>query len=312
MIQGKQQMKEYFALQFNMINRRFRDSGVVPIFAYFIFAIGFYLLSNFLFKTTEFAAYLYAFLYINLIGRLSEKRRCEFLTVCFGDNQFKKIRIVENLICTIPFVSFLIYKQLIIPIFFILLVTIILALLNFRTKFNYTIYSPFSKRPFEFTTGFRNTFPLLILAYVLVIIAASVNNFNLGIFSLMIVFGSSFSFYLSTENEYFVWSYNLNPRNFLINKIKTALLYSAALTIPIVILLSFYFQQNIGLLFIFLLIGWGWVICGIVTKYSSYPNEINIPNGILLALCLTLPPMLVILTPILFYKAEKRLENILK
>jgi hypothetical protein len=128
----------------------------------------------------------------------------------------------------------------------------------------------------------------------------------------MIVFGSSLSFYLSTENKYFVWNYSLNSRNFLLNKIRTALLYSSALAIPIVVLLSFYFQQSIGLLFIFLLIGWGWVICAIVTKYSSYPNEINIPNGILLALCLTLPPMLIILTPILFYKAEKRLKNILK
>ena len=305
-------MKEYFALQFTMINRRLRDAGVEPIFAYFILTIGFYLLSTYLFKKTEFAVYIYPFLYINFVGRLSETRRCEFLTICFGENHFKKIRIAENLIYTIPFISFLLYKQLIIPIVFILLISIILALLNFRTKFNYTIYTPFSKRPFEFTTGYRSTFPLFIIAYVLVIIAVNVNNFNLGIFSLMFVFGLSLSFYLPTENEYFVWNYSLNPRNFLINKIKTALLYSSALAIPIVVLLSFYFQQSIGLLFIFMLIGWGWIICTIVTKYSSYPNEINIPNGILLALCLTLPPMLIILTPIFFYKAEKRLKNILK
>ena len=305
-------MKEYFALQFAMTNRRFRDAGVVPIFAYSILAIGFFLLSTYLFKTTEFALYIYPFLSINLIGRLSETRRCEFLIVCFGDNQFKKIRIAENLICTIPFISFLLYKQLIIPIVFILLITIILALLDFRTTFNYTIYTPFSTRPFEFTTGFRNAFPLFLTAYVLVVVAANLNNFNLGVFSLIIVFGASLSFYLSTENEYFVWNYSLNPRNFLLNKIKTALLYSSALAVPVVVLLSFYFQQNIGLLFIFLLIGWGWVICAIVTKYSSYPNEINFPNGLLLGLCLTLPPILIILTPILFYKAEKRLKTTLK
>jgi hypothetical protein len=305
-------MKEYLALQFTMINRRFRDAGVLPIFAYIILILGFYGLSIYLFKSTEFAEYIYPFLFINLIGKLSETRRCEFLTSCFGDAQFKKIRIVENLICAIPFISFLIYQQLIIPIVFILVITILLALVNFRTKFNYTIFTPFSKRPFEFTTGFRNTFPLLIIAYVLVIVAANVNNFNLGIFSLLIVFGSSLSFYLATENEYFVWNYNVNPRNFLLNKIKTALLFSSALAIPIVVLLSFHFQQNIELLFLFFIIGWGWVICAIVTKYSSYPNEINIPNGILLALCLGLPPMLLILTPILFYQSEKRLKNLLK
>jgi hypothetical protein len=305
-------MKEYFALQFTMTNRRFRDAGVVPIFAYIILIIGFYLLSTYLFKATAFAVYIYPFLSINVIGKLSETQRCEFLSSCFGDAQFKKIRLVENLICTLPFISFLIYQQLIIPIVFILLITIMLALVNFRTKFNYTIFTPFSKKPFEFTTGFRNTFPLLIIAYVLVIVAANVNNFNLGIFSLLIVFGSSLSFYLSTENEYFVWNYNVNPRNFLLNKIKTALLFSSALAIPIVVLLSFCFPQSIGLLFLFLLMGWGWVMCTIVTKYSSYPKDINIPNGILLALCLTLPPMLMILTPLLFYKAEKRLKILLK
>ncbi len=309
---GKSKMKEYFFLQSTLINRHIRDAGIVPILAYITLIFGFYGFSAYLFKVTEFAVYIYPFLYINLIGRLSETRRCEFLMICFRDPQFKKIRIAENLIWSIPFLSFLLYKQLIIPIIFIVLTSIILALVNFRTKFNYTLFTPFSKRPFEFTTGFRRAFLLFILAYVLVIVAAIFNNFNLGIFALMLVFGSSLSFYLTTENEYFVWNYCLSPRAFLVQKIKTALLFSSAIAIPILALLSFYFGENIGVLFAFLLMGWLWIICAIVTKYSSYPNEINIPNGLLFALCLSLPPMLVILTPILFIKSEKRLKYLLK
>jgi hypothetical protein len=305
-------MKKYFFLQSTLIHRRIRDAGVMPIFAYFIFILGFYGLSTYLFKVTEFAVYIYPLLYINLVGRLSESKRCEFLTICFGDTQFKKIRIVENLICAIPFISFLLYKQLIIPIVFIVLVTIILALVNFRTKFNYTLFTPFSKRPFEFTSGFRSAFPLFIVAYILVIVATIYNNFNLGVFALMLVFGSSLSFYLTTENEYFVWNYRVSPRAFLLYKIQTALLHSSVLAIPILALLSCYFPQNMSLLFAFLLIGWLWIICAIVTKYSAYPNEINIPNGLLLAFCLSLPPVLIILTPILFYKSENRLKYLLK
>jgi hypothetical protein len=128
----------------------------------------------------------------------------------------------------------------------------------------------------------------------------------------MLVFGSSLSFYLTTENEYFVWNYCLSPRAFLLQKIKTALLFSSAIAIPILALLSFYFGENIGVLFAFLLMGWLWIICAIVTKYSAYPNEINIPSGLLLAFCISLPPVLVILTPILFYKSEKRLKYLLK
>ncbi len=305
-------MKEYFTLQCTLINRRIRDAGIVPIFAYIILILGFYGLSTYLFKVTEFAVYIYSFLAINLIGRLSESKRCEFLTICMGDAPFKKIRMTENLICSIPFISYLLYKQLFLPVAFILGLSIILALIRFRRRFNYTLFSPFSKRPFEFTTGFRRAFLLFILAFILVIVAVIFNNLNLGIFALMIVFGSSLSFYVSTENEYFVWTYRLSPKAFLVDKIKTALLYSSALAIPIVVLLAFYFQPNIGLLFAFLLMGWLWMICAIVIKYSSYPNEINIPNAILLGLCLGLPPMLIILTPILFYKSEKRLKNLLK
>jgi hypothetical protein len=305
-------VKEYFSLQYKMTYRRLRDAGVEPIFAYIFLPIGFYGLSIFLFKKSDFAEYIYIFFALNVISILSEARRIEFLNVCFGDEQFKKIRIAENLILSIPFVSFLIYKQFFIHTLFILLASIILALVKFRTKFNYIIFTPFSRRPFEFTTGFRNMFPLFIIAYLLAFIAANVNNFNLGVFSLIIVFAISVGFYLNPENEYFVWIYSMNPKKFLFSKMKTAILFSSTLVLPIAILLSVIFPQNIGFLFLFISFGWAFLVCTIVTKYSSYPYEITIPQSLLLGLCIGLPPMLVILIPYMFLKAENRLKKILK
>jgi hypothetical protein len=287
-------VKEYFSLQYKMTYRRLRDAGVEPIFAYIFLPIGFYGLSIFLFKKSDFAEYIYIFFALNVISILSEARRIEFLNVCFGDEQFKKIRITENLILSIPFVLFLIYKQFFIHTLFILLASIILALVKFRTKFNYTIFTPFSKRPFEFTTGFRNMFPLFIIAYLLA------------------VFAISMGFYLNPENEYFVWIYGMNPKKFLFSKMKTAILFSSTLVLPIVILLSVIFPKNIGFLFLFISFGWAFLVCTIVTKYSFYPNEITIPQILLLGLCIGLPPMLVILIPYMFLKAENRLKKILK
>jgi hypothetical protein len=305
-------VKEYFALQYTMTNRRLRDAGVKPIFAYIILPVGFYGLSTILFQKSDFAEYIYIFLALNVIAILSETKRAEFLNICFGDAQFKKIRITENLILSIPFVSFLIYKQFFIYTLLLLLISLILTLLNFRTKFNYTIFTPFSRRPFEFSTGFRNAFPLLFIAYVLAFIASNVNNFNLGVFSLIIVFATSVGFYLNPENEYFVWIYSMNPKKFLFSKMKTAIFFSSTLVLPILILLSIIFPQNIGLLFLFISFGWAFLVCTIVAKYSSYPNEITIPQSFLLALCIGLPPMLLILIPYLFLKAETRLKKILK
>lgn len=295
-----------------MTNRRFKDIGFEPFFAYIILTLVFFGLSIYLFNKTEFAVYAYLLSALTLIGKLSETRRTEFLKICFGDTQLKKIRITENLICSTPFFIFLLYKQFFLFAGLLLALTAILALVNFRTTLNFTIWTPFTKRPFEFTTGFRNTFYLFFAAYALTFIAISVNNFNLGVFALLLLFATTLSYYTKPENEYYVWVCNQNPRQFLFSKIKTAILFSSSLALPIALFLSIFFYQNIGLILLFFLAGWIFLIAIIVTKYSAYPDEMNIPQGILFAICLWFPPILIVLIPYLFRKSENQLSRILK
>lgn len=305
-------MREYFELQHKMTNRRFKDTGLEPLLAYFILTVGFIGLSIYLFIKSDFAEYIYLLFALTLIGKLSETRRTEFLKICFGDTQLKKIRITENLICSIPFLAFLLYKQLFVSAGLLLILTAILAIVNFRTTFNFTIWTPFSKRPFEFTTGFRNTFYLFFSAYALTIISVSVNNFNLGVFAMLLIFATTLSYYTKPEHEYYVWTYNVNAKAFLFSKIKTATLFSASLSLPIAIVLAIFFPQNIGILSLFFLFGWAFLISVIVSKYSTFPDEMNITQGILLALCIWFPPILVVLIPYLFKKSENRLSRLLK
>ena len=211
-----------------------------------------------------------------------------------------------------PFLAFLLYKQLFVSAGLLFTSTVILALVNFRTSLNFTIWTPFSKQPFEFTSGFRNTFYLFFLAYILTIIAVFVNNFNLGVFSMLLVFATTLSYYTKPENEFYVWTYNHNPRQFLFGKIKTAILYSSSLAIPIALVLAVFYYQNIGLILLFFAIGWAFLTAVIVAKYSAYPDEMNIPQGILLAICLWFPPVLIVLIPFLFRKSENQLSSLLK
>ena len=305
-------MKEYLALQYTITNRRFKDAGIEPILAYIILTIGFFGLSIYLFMKTEFAQYIYIFSAFTLVAKLSETQRTEFLKICFGNLQLKKIRIIENLICILPFLAFMVFKLLFLSVAVLLILSVILALVNFQTTYNYTIWTPFSKHPFEFTIGFRNTFYLFFVAYILTLIAISVNNFNLGLFAMLLVFATTLSFYSKPENEYYVWTYRLNANHFLFEKTKTAMLLTSYLVLPIVVILSIYFTQTIGLLLIFFLVGSGFLILIIVTKYSTYPKEINIPEGLLLALCIWFPPVLIFLIPFLFLKAKKSLNYLLK
>ena len=295
-----------------MTNRRFKDNGFNPFFAYIILAVVFSGLSIYLFNMTEFAEYIYLLSALTFVGNLSETRRTEFLKICFGERQLRKIRITENLIYSMPFLAFLLYKQLFVSAGLLFTSTVILALVNFRTSLNFTIWTPFSKQPFEFTSGFRNTFYLFFLAYILTIIAVFVNNFNLGVFSMLLVFATTLSYYTKPENEFYVWTYNHNPRQFLFGKIKTAILYSSSLAIPIALVLAVFYYQNIGLILLFFAIGWAFLTAVIFAKYSAYPDEMNIPQGILLAICLWFPPVLIVLIPFLFRKSENQLSSLLK
>lgn len=295
-----------------MTNRKFEDEGFSPLLAYILLTALFIGLSIYLFYKTEFAQYIYLLLALTLIGKLSETRRTEFLKICFGDIQLKKIRITENLIYSIPFFAFLLYKQLFGYAGLLWILTTILALVNFRTTVNFTIWTPFSKKPFEFTTGFRNTFYVFIAAYLLTIIAVLVNNFNLGVFSMLLVFVTILSYYSKPENEYFVWAHNQKPKVFLLSKIKTALLFSSSIVLPIVLILAIFIPQNIGIILFFLVVGLAFLISVIVSKYAAYPDEINITQGIFLALCIWFPPILIILIPYFFKKSENSLSRLLK
>ncbi len=295
-----------------MTNRRFKDAGLEPILAYIILIAGFICLSIYLFYKTEYAAYAYVLLSLTLTGKLSETRRSEFLKMCFGNNVSRKIRITENLITTIPFFLFLSYRQLFLAASILLILAILLALVNFRTTFNFTIPTPFYRKPFEFAVGFRSTFYLFPVAYILAIIAVSVNNLNLGIFAMLFVFAITLTYHTKPENEYYVWSYNLSARQFLFNKIKTALLYSTLLAAPVILILGVSFYLRIDLLLTFLAAGYAFLICIIVAKYSAYPNEMSLIHFILIALSVYFPPLLVIIIPYFLYQSVTHLKVLLK
>jgi len=59
-------------------------------------------------------------------------------------------------------------------------------------------------------------------------------------------------------------------------------------------------------------IGLHLLITIILAKYSAYPNEMSLPQGILFSLSLMLPPALFITIPLFYYQSIKSLTSILK
>ena len=188
---------------------------------------------------------------------------------------------------------------------------ILITFFDFNTNLNVTIPSAFSKKPFEFTVGFRKTFYIFPIAYFLTYISVSVGNFNLGIFSMLVIGITCFSYYSKIENEYFVWNYNLSSKEFLFEKTKTCLIYFSLLSLPIIITLVVYFYNEINILIVFIFLCYAYLTTMIFAKYSSFPNEMNMSQIISIGLSFMFPPILLMFIPLFYSQSIKKLNAIL-
>lgn len=302
---------KYFELQLSMLNRRFKDLGFQPVVGFLILLVLFLVLSISLFNSTEYAQYLFIAIGLAPTIQSSDYKRIEFIKSIFPKQLFVKVRIIESIITSLPFALFLTFRQFYLSAILLVLFSIILGLTQLKNSYNFTFPTPFSKKPFEFTTGFRRTFYLFPIVYILGIIAYSVDNFNLAIFSMMLIFLIYLTYYHVPEDEYFVWTFNLTPQKFILEKIKIALLHSTYLLTPMVMFLgSVYFDQILYIV-LFLSIGYAFLICMILSKYSVFPQQVGLVQYLLISVCIYFPPILILLIPIFYSQSVKRLKHIL-
>lgn len=304
-------MHQYFLLQYTLLSRKLRDAGIHPWLGFGIGLVAFGGFAAFIFYKTIYAAPILTLMAVAMIGKLSEIRRNEFLKTAFGPIMLKKIRMTENTILAIPFCTVLmIYGQ-----FYwtagLLVAAVAMALMSARMEYSLTVPTPFSKKPFEFIIGFRQTYALIVCAYILTSIAISVDNFNLGEFAVLLVFAISLNYYTKPEGEYFVWVHHHSPRGFLLDKIRTAMYQSALLVSPIVIALCIAYPGYIWIMLLLMVIGWAFLLFVITAKYAAYPGELHLHHAILFALAISFPPLLLALIPYFFIKSERRLHSYL-
>lgn len=304
-------MRDYFELQLVRTNRKIKEAGVNPALGYFLGIVAFSLLSEYTFNATEFAKYFVILACLSILLRLSDKSRTEFLNSTFGDKSKNRIRVIENIIVSFPFVIILAYRSLFIEATILFLSSITIALISFHSKYNLMIPTPFSANPFEFSIGFRKTFLIFPLTYTLTAISIYVGNFNLGIFSMLLVFLTALSYYSKPEEEFYVWVHTDRPKSFLRKKMMIATQYAILLTVPIFLGLLVFFPAEYDLTLLFLLIGVLSLWTMILAKYSAYPSEINLQEGVLIALALSFPPLILLILPNFYSKSLKNLSLLL-
>jgi len=304
-------MKIYFSLQYNRVKRFLNESGVNHYLAFGIAILVFITVSHFIFEKVMYANYVYPILGLSALNMLGNRQRNEFLKNCFSIHNYRKIRLFENLISAAPFSIYLLYKQEFLIAGLMLLTSAIFSLFNKMNRFQFVIPTPFYKNPFEFLIGFRKTYLLFIISYILTGISISVGNFNLGIFALLVVFLTCLNFYAKPEPLNYVWIHAQSPKEFIKKKIKLASFHGFMLSMPIVLALAIFNPDKAHLLIIFDLLGMLYVTVSLLGKYAFYPAEINLSQGILIGLSVIFPPLTLIIIPFLYKRATKNLAQFL-
>lgn len=304
-------LHQYFGLQLLMAKRHLMNFGLNPIIGFIIILTGFYAFSFYLFSKSEYAHYFYALIALSIVLKYNETNRNDFLKFTFSKDNYLKIRILENLIIVTPFIIFLCFKKELYTILLLIALSIFVTSINTNKQVTFTIPTPFYKKPFEFIIGFRNWLSLFLLAYFLTAMSVTHQNFSLGVFSLMLVFLVCFSFYNDPENEFYVWVHKSKVNGFLFDKIKTAIIFSTVICLPITLALLFFFHSKIQLIICFQVLGYCYLLTVILAKYSTYPQRMNLPQGILLAWSIIMPPILLALIPFFYLQSYKRLKEFL-
>ncbi|MDD3130892.1 MAG: hypothetical protein PHN94_03620 [Bacteroidales bacterium] len=301
----------YFKLQLIMFCRKLRGFGMNPVIGIMLLIAAFVGLSVYLFSKTEFAAHILALLALILVSKLSERTRNDFLKLSFNNRAYRKLRLIENSSAALPFIAVLCARQSFAAAVILMFLALLMATVSFRSNFHLTVPTPFYRKPFEFTVGFRKTWFLFLLAYFLTFMALSVSNFNLGILALLLIFLTILSFYSAPENEFYVWSFSDTPRGFLLRKVRTALWYATLSAAPIFVSLAVFFFNQIEMLLLFQSAGYIYLVAMVLGKYAAYPREMSLPQGIVLGISLMFPPILIVVIPMFYLQSVRRLSDIL-
>lgn len=295
-----------------MLNRHLRGKLINPYVALLLAPILFLAISHEFFEQLDYACYLYSLLAGSLLVKPAERERNDFLRAVFSLKLFRLIRVSENGLLVLPFAGYLVYQTEWELALALLLVGVAMALFSFQSHHSFSLPTPFGKQPFEFPAGFRRSFFLFPIAYFLGYMSISVDNLNLGVGAMLLIFIVCMSYYAKPEPRYYVWIFNTRPQQFLKDKIVTSLKYGGALSLPMVIALVIFFPEDFDLILLFVLLAGLYLSAVILAKYAAFPKKMDLTQGVLLGLSVWFPPLILAVIPWFYSRSIEKLKDVLQ
>ncbi|MFT5998407.1 MAG: hypothetical protein ACI81P_000860 [Neolewinella sp.] len=304
-------MKDYFKLQKVIVERFLRGWGLAPWLVYLLVPILFVTVSLLLIERTDYAAYLIAAGSLTAYNSFSGRKRNDFLQLQFGKAAFRKIRLLENGLVTLPFLLLFLFKGFWALALVQLLVGGAMTLRSGGGFSSFALPTPFSRHPFEFALGFRQYWWLLLIAVFLLVMGIRADNFELSVFAWFITVFGAMSFYQRPEPGFYVWVHSLTGKQLLNRKLMLGCGHLVLLGLPFVVSLLIFFPDQWALIAGGQLLALLYLSLVITVKYAAYPDEMDIVKAFIVASGMVIPPLLLFLIPYYYQRAVRRLGLVL-
>jgi len=289
-----------------------KDNGIYPWLFYLILFILFVFLTVRLLDDFAFGEWVYALIGFSLSLPLVDSQRLGFLKQITEDRHFFYLKLIEQSIVLFPFIIGLFIFRHYLAAIVLICAGVYLSLRKSNFHLPYSIPTPFGGQPFEFPSGFRKTLILILLAYGLLFIGLRVDNFNLALASIAGIGFIVGGFHSSPEPRFYIWIFKNTPAHFLRNKGLIILKYMSVLILPIMITLVCFDYAKVVLVIFIAVAAFCFAIMCMLSKYISYPQEINIIQGLAMGAAILFPPVMIAIIPWFYIKALRRLQPILK
>lgn len=307
----RQLLAYYIKLRWILFLRKLSGHGIKPIFASIVFLALIFITAFYLPERTESAGEIVAGITLYFVSMNMNSDRNRFLQFQFGKNQSMIVNALEALLTAIPGILInLLYGEFLLSAL-LLIAAIMIGISNFSMPQPSSLPTPYRKIPFEFMVGFRTAF----WTYLLVIAAMAVGYFNqnanLSFFSLIIISFTHIGYFQTPEKPQWVIIFMQNASGFLWQKCKQAFVYHNFTLLPFAIIQMLLFNESLPWILILLVLSNIYLMTTVFLKYSSYPNEVQITDGIVFAASLVMPPLLLLTIPVLLNKSKKHLNSYL-
>lgn len=256
--------------------------------------------------------WLYSYLGIFYCVVIANSDHQHMLKTLFNKEDYRRVRLLENLIIASPFFLILLFHQEYLVAITLMIFASAATYMPPIGSFDIATPTPFKSKPFELIQGFRSFWPILALHYGIACIGVHVQNPNLVLFLIASTFLNSLRFFTEPEYRGFIWIHNSNSFHFLRLKIINALIGVSILVLPLVALSFIFFESQLLPIIAIISICYILLVTVILAKYSTYPNRMNIVQLILIVVSLIFPPFFIYTIALFYKKSINKLNLVLE